>query len=402
MKTKFGKDEKLVLLIVSIYTLASTMVTTFANVYLLDYTNSLIVISIYSMIRYSVLGLFAYISAKLSTKTKMTYSLVIGLILITSAVVYLLQVKDLIASNHSLVYLVGFIWGAGEGFFWISINSLHQIVTTLESRASYLGINGALNNLMTIVAPMVSSFILSFYLVEIDGYFTMFKVAIAIFIVIAIIALFISSACKRESFSLKNSIKDIKTDISWRYVAISQFVWGIRDAATVSLTGLLIYEAVGSGSVYGQWLSLFALIATISYYLIGRVVKKKNRIPLLVIGSIGLFCSGISLILFKNTFGAFTHGLLHYTFLAWAYTPFSLIAMNIIGNYAHKENVMRRTVIREIAIALGRGVGLLIVIIFSTLLQGSLGLNVGLLILYLFCLIFAWLAVFYDKKIDIS
>jgi len=62
----FTKDEKIVLIITAVYTLAATMATTFINVYLFDYTNSYIVLNIYQMVRLGLLGVVAVISAKLS------------------------------------------------------------------------------------------------------------------------------------------------------------------------------------------------------------------------------------------------------------------------------------------------------------------------------------------------
>ena len=55
---KFSKDEKIVLTITAIYTLAATMATTFINVYLFDYTNSYIILNVYQLIRLGILGLF--------------------------------------------------------------------------------------------------------------------------------------------------------------------------------------------------------------------------------------------------------------------------------------------------------------------------------------------------------
>ena len=402
LKPTFSKDEKLVLSIVAIFLLAGTMVTTFSNVYLLNYTNSLIIISIYSMIRFSVLGFFAFISAKLSTKIRMTYSLVIGLALITSAVVFLLQAADSIATYTWIVYVVGLIWGAGEGFFWISINSLTQLVTSSETRSKYLGLSGAINSLMTIISPVLSSVILAFHVVETDGYFMMFQVAIVIFIFISILSIFVSKAGTQSSFSMKNSIKDFKEDLSWRYVVVAQFIWGVRDAATITLTGLLIYEAVGSGAVFARWLSFFALLSTISFYVIGRLLKHHNRIHFLTVGSIALFLSGLALILFQNVFGAIAHGILHFTFLPLAMTPFSLIALNVIGKYIPTENIMRRTVVREFMVALGRGAGLLLVVILATSIDGVIGLYIALFILYLFCLLFAYVTIKFNKKTELA
>ena len=384
---KFSRDEKLLLIILCVYTLAASMVTTFANVYLLTYAKSLVVLSIYSCIRYGMIGVFALFSAKLSTKIRMSYSLTIGLVLITSAVLFLLSVKERIGTELYLIYIIGFVWGGGEGFFWVTVNSLQQMITRIESRGLYLGISGVLSNAATIIAPLLSAFILSLGKEEIQGYYMLFQLAIAIFVCIAILSFFLKAAGVGRKFKMMDSFTSIKQDLHWRYVMTAQFFWGFREAATLSLTGLLIYSAIGNGTEYGRWLSMFAVLATISNYFCGRVVKKKNRIRLLTIGSLGIFMSGMALLLGNRT-GAAIHGVMHYAFLAWAATPFSVISMNVVSEYALKENLVGRTLAREIVIAAGRMVGLSIIIVITSLIPSNTGLNIGMVVLYCGCLVF--------------
>ncbi|MDR1794498.1 MAG: MFS transporter [Erysipelotrichaceae bacterium] len=384
---KLTKDELLVLSIVGIYTLASTMVSTFANVYMLKYTSSLTIMSTYSLIRYLVIGFFAWASAKLSTKIRMSYTLMIGLFLIICAVLFLLFVKDWISTRQWLVYIVGFVWGAGEGFFWITINTLYQLISHIETRGFFLGVSGMLQYLASILAPFLSALILSFAKVEDDGYLFLFEAAIVIFVIICIASLKIRSTASGKPFHIKESFTHLDKDPRWRYLVVCQFLWGMREAATVSLTGLLIYQALGSGSSYGNWLAFFALVATFANFIIGRKVNKQNRLRYLFRGCILLFLSGLALVSGTRT-GAIVHGLLHYGFLSMASMPFSLMYMNVISEYGNPEQLIGRTVAREVIVAIARAVGLLIVILTTTLAPGSLGMNAGMLILYSFCLWF--------------
>ncbi len=405
---KLQKDEKLLLIIITVYSLAATMVTTFANVYLMDYTSSYTVISIYSMIRYGALALFAVFSAKLSRFIKVSQIMMFGLILITSAVLFLLETKELIVENHNIIYLVGLIWGAGEGCFWISMNTLIQICTNPATRGPYLGVHAALGSLANIFAPLLSAQILMMADIEIEGYYTMFRIAIGIFIFITFVAMFFNVKKLPLKFSLIKCFKDVKTSFEWRYVIIAQFLFGFRDAATISLTGLLIYEAIGSSTAYGELLTVLALVGTISNLIIGKVVKKHNRLKYLVFGSVCLFLSGISLVVFRNEFGVYMHGALQYIFLPFIVTPFSIIVMNIINDYMKTENVIGRTVSREIMIGLSRVVGLFVFIVLLKIMPGRVGMDVSLIVIYSSCLLFAAYTIKYDlkkrprKKIDFS
>ncbi len=395
---KFKKDEKLILIIITAYTLAATMVTTFANVYLLDYTNSYTVISIYSIIRYGALAIGAVMSAKLSRHFKMSTSMIFGLVLITGAVIFLLQTKDLIIENHSIIYLVGLIWGTGEGFFWISLNTLIQICTNPETRGPYLGIYAALASLANIFAPLLSTQILLMYTVEIESYYTMFRVAIGVFIFITFVAMLFNVKKLPLKFSLMKCFKDAKVSYEWRYVLVAQFLFMFRDAAAISLTGLLIYEAIGSGSAYGRLLTIFSVLGTISNLVVGKLVKKHNRIKFLIVGSICLFISGISLVVFRNELGVYLHGSFQYVFLPFATTPFSIIVMNIITDYMKTENIIGRTVSREIMTGFARVIGLTIFVILLVAFPDRLGMDISLVIIYISCIMFAVYTYKYDVK----
>ncbi len=394
---KMQKDEILLLVIVTAYTLAATMVTVFANVYLLDYTSSYVVISIYSMLRYGALAVLAFLSAKLSAHIKMSTIMMSGLILITTAVVFLLQSREAIASNYSIIYIVGLIWGAGEGCFWISMNTLVQLCTKPKTRGPYLALQAGLNSLATIFSPLLSAQILQMFTIELDGYYMMFRLAIIMFVLIIIISLFLNVKKLPLKFSIKKCFYDAKTNFEWRFVLIAQFLYALRDAATLSLTGLLIYEALGDSSTYGELLTVFAVFGTVSNLAMGKFVKKHNRIRFLVVGSVGLFISGISLILFSNLFGVIIHGLFQYVFLAFVMTPFNIIVMNIISDFMASENVIGRTVSREIMIGSARVLGLLTFVTLLSVFPGNLGMSLSLLILYSSCIIFACFTVRYDR-----
>jgi len=395
---KFTKDEKIVLTITAIYTLAATMATTFINVYLFDYTNSYIILNIYQLIRLGILGVVAFISAKLSYRLRMSYTLTIGLICITLSVFILLVLQERVADNMLYVYSIAFIWGSGEGFFWISLNTLNQLITKPATRGHYLGLNGAVTNIATILAPLFSAQILASHTIEIEGYYSMFRVVIVLFGVISLLSALVKSPVKRQTFKIIDILKQAKHDIQWNYVVRTQFLWGFRDAAVMSLTGILIYQAVENGTAYGRLLAVLALIATLSNYIIGKVVQKSNRLKFLLIGTVGIFFSGISLVVLPGLWGAVAHGSLANLFFAFMSIPYSIIVMNIIGDYMETENIIGRTTCREMMTALGRIVGLSVLILIIYFFEGVLGLKIALTVIYCVNLLIGVSTWLYDKK----
>ena len=59
-----------------------------------------------------------------------------------------------------LVYVVAALVGMGEGLYWLSINSLNQIVSTAKTRSLFISDIGIFNNLSAIIAPLISTFII--------------------------------------------------------------------------------------------------------------------------------------------------------------------------------------------------------------------------------------------------
>lgn len=400
MKRNINKNEFLLILVITIYMLATTMVTTFANVYILDYTNSLTTISIYSICRYGFMGISALLAAKLSTRIRMYFNLIIGVVSVIGAVLLLLAINAQIKEFPSLIYLIGLLWGFGEGFCWISFNTLIQVLTRIESRGTFLGIHGALTSIATIIAPILSTFILSFYTIADDAYLMMFRVAIAFYIIVFIIALNLKTEHEslRQPFTLHGILQQAKTDIGWRYVLYSQFIWGIRDAALVSLAGLLIYQAIHDSSLYSQWLSLFALLATLINYIVGKTVNTKRIMAYLTIGSLGIFTSGMIIIFFQTPVGAFLYGFIQNGTLAFISTPYAIVAMNVVGKYHQHENIIRRTLTREMITALARSIGLLFVVVLNSILDPDIGIKVAVFLIYFFCIIFLFIQYHFKKK----
>ncbi len=392
-----SKAEKILIAVIAIYTLAATMVSTFANVYLLTYTKSLIIMSIYALIRYGVLALGALIAAKLSVKVKFSNILLAGLIFIILAVITLLLVSDYLSEQYQLVYLIGAIWGFGEGFFWISVNTMIQLLTSYQSRWRFIGLNGSLSNMVTIIAPLLSSLILKVVKLEHQGYLLIFISAVGLFILTAILATFLAAKASGQPFSVWANLKSLKTDFAWRQVVLAQFVLGIRDAASIALAGLLIYSILADGSLYGQVLSIFALLATLSQYLSSRLINHHNYRYLLMFGSVGIFLSGLCLIFWPTFSGVLTYGVLHSLAVPFCLNGFSILAMGTISQYLETENVIGRTATRELMIGAGRVLGFFIVILSSQLVWLSWRLELAFFLLYASSLLFAGVIYRYQR-----
>ena len=274
---KLSRDELLLLVITATFTLASGMATVFMNVYLYNFTESLVGMTTFTMFRIGMFPIMFILNGKLFKKTKLGYPLAAGLCMMTLSYVILLNMQNAIAANPILIYLIAVIFGAGEASYYFTINNLNQLATTMESRSTYVPLSGTLAAMANIIAPFVSTLLISYSVTDIDGYLAIFKIVIVLYITISILALKLQTKAKPIPFTLMDKFL-FKIDKQWNYIAFSTIFNSFRDCVSLCLTGLLVYRATsGSGSLYSQLLTLFAILSIIAYTIAGKVITRHNR-----------------------------------------------------------------------------------------------------------------------------
>ncbi len=398
---KMTKNEKMLILINCLYTLANAMSAVFMNVYLYTYTGSLVVMSIYTMIRIFMFPFFFTIGGKWARKHRFSQTLALGLLLIMLNLIFVLVYNPYFAVYGNLVYVAALILGAGEGLFWLSINSLNQIVSTSESRTKYVSSIGILNSFSNIIAPLISSFIIDLFTTDFDGYVFIFEIVLVIYAVICLVSLRITAQSSSQPFSVLKKLR-FEKDAQWKYVLTSTFLYGMRDSLILTLTGLLIYSATGgSGGTYGRLLAVFSVIQILSYRFVSVKVKRQNRQKYYLLSSIFLASSTIVLVFFDNFFGACFYGIVNACAGAIYTNVYQIITMNAIQDYAATENIIGRVIAKETYLSFGRILGMFIIVLCYMFIPTDLYLKVAVTFCSLFPVILTMYSTQYHKKRDI-
>lgn len=384
------KDQFLMVLITSLWALANTLSAVFVNVYLYTYTGSLVVMTIYCFVRIAQFPMFFTLGGKWAQRNGYAYPLSAGVIVTMVALLYVLFMNDRFALNSNLVYISALLVGIGEGFFWLSVNSLHQVVSSPETRSRYLADIGIFNNICNIIAPVISTFILNNSATDNDGYITIFKFVLVIYVIIVIGAFQVSAKGVQKEFSVKKCMGIIK-DSKWRRIMIMTFLYGMRDALILTLAGLLVYNATnGSGGLYSKLLILFALITIGSYYFFSKRLKGKNMYLYFYTGAVIMALSTIVLVMVPNIYGAIFYGITNGVASPMYCNPYQIIAMDVINEYSN-ENLTGRVIAKEIYLSIGRCTGMLCIVASSFILSPDIFLKVSVV----FCSMFTvWLALY--------
>lgn len=394
------RNEKLIIACTALYTLASGMSAVFMNVFLYTYTGSLSVMALYTCIRIGMFPICFTLAGKIARKINYGVTMSTGLVFLFLQCLFVLRCNEWIALHHELVYFVALLYGVGEGFYYLSINTLNQLVTTPKTRNTFLGISGVLSNVANIVAPLLATFIIDMSMSDMEGYLNIFKVVLVIFGGISFIGLLVKEKGNPVAFSVLKSLS-FQNDAQWKYVLLTCFIYGFRDSLILALAGLLVYNATnGSGSLYGKLLALFAVLSVLSYVFVSKKMVRKNRMKYYTWGAIFLSSATIVLVLFPNIYGALYYGVMNAIATPFYANAYNIITMNALNDYAQQENLVGRVIAKEIYLSVSRCIGMLFIVLCHAILSEEMYLYVSVLILSLSPIVLVINSNLYHKRRD--
>ena len=371
------KNEKTLIAVNSLYFTAATMASVFVSVYLYAYTGSLYTLVAYTMVRFLFIITGFILSGIASKKLTLAQILTVGLALYMGALAYLLTANTLFESMPILIFVGGIIFGSGEGFYWFSVNSLNQNVSTKATRPRFIATAGIFNAAATIVAPVVATFIVSTAINDTIGYQRIFQFVL----VLLAIVVYLSTRVKTNLLNVPYTFVDklsLKNDPQWYYLMIAYVLFGMRESQLLVLTGLLIFNATGgSGSAYGNLLIVFAILSMMSNAYVAKKITRQNRMKSYRIGSVLLFTSTMVLVLVPNIYGAIYFGVVNALATPLLNNPFMIIAMNALQDYEAHESLFGRIIAREFYLGAGRFIGMGSILFFAWILSEPLSLIVS-------------------------
>jgi len=389
-----SKNEKLLVIVNATYFIAATMSAVFVNVYLYAFTGSIYSMTMYAMVRFTMIPLGFYLGGILSRKISLSTILSVGLLIIISAFAFLLGFNHLFYDNYNLIFVVGLVLGSGEGLYWFSINSLNLQSSSKETRASFISTMAIFNSASTVIAPFVATMIVRLSSTDAAGYIRIFQVVIVLQIIAALISRRVDNVYVNKPYTIFDKL-NLKYDGQWRYVMVSHFFFGIRDSLLIVLTSILIYNATGgSGSLYGDLLTGFALLNLIANFAARKMIRRDNRLMMYTYGAFFLFTSTMVLVLSPNIVGAVYFGLVNAVGNPFVVNTFNIIMMNALQDYIEEENIFGRIIAKEITLNGGRLIGMASILFFATFIPEPYSLIVAVT----FCSSFALVIVMYARK----
>lgn len=388
-----NKLEKRVVIINAVFNLSSTFSSLFLNVYLFVYAKSLPLMCIYTIIRIGLFPLFFILGSKIVKKRSYSLTYSVGLVLIASSLLYALLATRLFDINPAYILIAAVLTGIGEGLYWFSSNSCNQIVSNIESRAKFLAYTGLFNNIASLAAPLIANIIINNSVTDMDAYRAILVIIFVLYIVVSIISLSLKFSSNSEPVSLKESFSF--KDNMWRDHLIAVLIYGLRNSLTLVLTGLLVYNAVGSGGLYASLQSLFAALTIVMFYILSRSFMRQFMKLSFKVGVIISILSMSILVLFDNMFGAIFFGISNALCSCTYDNAYNYYSANIISNY--RNDMVERVVARETFLSIGRCLGMGIIVLFFYLFPENLYLKISVISLSITAVFVYLLLVQYKK-----
>ena len=373
--------EKRTIILNTIFNFGSTLVANFISVYLYIYTKSIPMMCLYIICRIGMFPIFFILGSKIVKKGKpFTVTYTIGLTLITCALIYALMAGPLFERNAYYVLIAATIVGIGEGFYYFSANTCNQIVSTVETRSTFLSFNGFFTNISSLFAPIFASLMLTISVDEMSAYKRILITIICIFMFVIMVALSMNKKSEDKDSHIHTALS-LKNDSQWKDHNLAVMCYGLRDGLGLNTISLMLFNAAGGSSTYSRLNVLFSIITIVTYRVINRFIQKDKIDKTFKIGVVLKITATYSLLFFPCVPGAIVYGVIN-AFAAVLYDhSYNYLSASIIGRYP--QEMTARVVARETYLSISRCISMLFVLICYKLLPSSMYLYVSVFILTL-------------------
>lgn len=341
----WSKEMRLLLWIGVLFTMASALSSAFVNVFLWKQTKSLTTLGIYNGLQYLTMPTVFFLSSRLYKRQREAF-LRAGIFLHAGFYGLVLW-----TGNQANPYWMGFLLGAGAGCYWYGYNLLSLRVTNSRARGEFNSLAGTLWSLATMAAPLISGFMI----VELNnvGYTAVFSLSLGFFAS----SFIVSQRLRTEEDTILPAPIFHRQHPNWNKVLLGTFFQGMREGVFVFFAAIMVMISTGSEWGLGKYTAVTALLSTLSFFAVGKLLKWRRYNESMLIGS--FFSTGaISLLLFDQSYRTLLlYGVVTALFTPLFALPFGTRTFHVIDE-AHERYEREYIVEREIVLNLGRVVSI--------------------------------------------
>ncbi|WP_073199930.1 MFS transporter [Gracilibacillus kekensis] len=347
----------------AIFQFGGSLSIIFVNLYLWRLTNSLWVNGLYNLIAILTQAVTTFSIGKMSKKKGRTTIYRYGILMTALFYLLIVMVQEEIVTYF---YLFALLRGIAQGLYWVAYFTIVHEVSSNQNRHRYLGWNQIVMGSTNLIAPALAGFMISLFN-GLAGYLLVFSIAFLMFFVATLRSFQIKKeSIRHRNYYMKYLGQIVERNKAFRNALIGWFIIGFPQGILMYIPAILIYSIFENESIVGYLNALFLAVSILASFIISRFANIQQTKKYLWIAATGFLASGlfltweiaiVSVILFMVTQNVFKP-LQANAYAAYYFEWLDRIPLGI-------EFRVESVVLRETIINIGRGLGIIVFMIFS-------------------------------------
>ncbi|MCD4666812.1 MFS transporter [archaeon] len=347
IKTIFKKELREIYIAIALKTLAMSMIGIFIPIYLIDELGYPFEHMLFFYLIWVITSIImSPIIAKFSAKYGVKHSIFVSAPLFIIFIALLESLKFNIVSP----WIVAIFFAFPFLFFWIGLHIDFAKFSDKKIRTKEVSVFHFLMFLSIIIGPILGGLIINYF-----NFLILFLVSSLLFIASVVPLLFSKDIHEPTKFSFKYIFK--KEHFKDLMIFISL---GIKHITEIVFLPVFIFLILKQYLLLGAVYTISNIIPAIATLIMGKY-GGKDRKKLIKIGAVLNMISWFLVSFIKTAFQTF----FVVTLLGTSLTIMSVPHNSLVYEKAAKKNTSEYIVFREISISLGRGIGLVILLITS-------------------------------------
>ncbi|WP_225442536.1 MFS transporter [Paenibacillus lycopersici] len=334
---------------------ANALSGTFLPIYLWKSSQSFALVGWFNLTQFLVSGLTFWLAGKWVKEHNKMNSLRVGVAL--SGLFYF---TVLLLGKSAVAYAVplGVMIGIGNGLFWLAFNVVYFEVTEPGNRDRFNGWAGLLGSGAGIVAPWISGWLITMSKGE-RGYSIIFTISSVIFAIAVVLSFWLKKRESSGTYDWLHGFRQLRERGNpWRHAVPAIVCQGVREGVYMFFIGLLVFLATKNEGKLGNFSLVTSLVALVSFWLIGRLLKPERRRAAMLIGAIAVTAAIAPLFWPLSYRTLLIFGIGTALFMPLYIIPMTSTVFDLIGS--SEESARQReefVILREAGLTAGRIVG---------------------------------------------
>jgi MFS family permease len=336
----------------------------------MNQTGSIDVILIYNLLNFLFTAVGMFVSAAVVHRFNSGIVSVLGIICYNLLYLQLILLND---KSADFVVLLGITSGLAGSFYWISYSQRLTEYTDLSNRDTGMAIINIVFSVVNAIAPLLAGIIIS-SVGGFKGYETVFGIAFVVAIITAIGAIRLPQPkSERVHVVHGKAVKMLFKSKVILFSAISEFFKGIREGAFAFILSILLYRLIKNEALVGFNNLLSSIATTASFIFMSRRIRGENRIKYMKTAVFWLLGSSILCTAFLNPFMLIVFTIISSFFSGFIVSSSFSTFLDAIQILPEIKNMRPEYfAIKEVFLAAGRCLGIMIIMIIDKLSTGSL------------------------------